>query len=157
MSNITLEGVKKLLDERDAQLKEYVDKEIESFRTEAIIAFELLNLDNFAEIIMHELDKFSTNEARDYFMNHPKELSNESYKSYRQNYKAYNFPDKNRISLNCKSIMSTANRLHDKLKTRLIDAAYERVRKHVIQIIKETGIEWHDIIPDMTMKEWKEY
>lgn len=150
------EDIEKLLDERDAKLREYADKEIDSLRTETIVAFELFDLDKTVEIIIAELNDFSSKKAREYFMNHSEELSIDSYNSYRQNHKAYNFPRKELIGQNCKMIMSNANRLHDKAKTRLTDTAYKRVRAHVIQIIKETGIEWHDIIPDMTIEEWKD-
>ena len=156
VSEITMEGVEKLLSGYDKEIRKHFTEEIDKLRTETIIAFALLTFDEILEEIISELDKFSTKEAFDYFMNHPEEISDDSYKLFRQNHKAYNYPMKTQISRNCKMVMNNANQCHDKNKSRLTDAVYERIRKHVIQIIKETGIEWHDIIPDMTIEEWKD-
>lgn len=156
VSEITMEGVEKLLSGYDKEIRKHFTEEINKLRTETIIAFTLLAFDEILEEIISELDKYSTKEAWDYFTNHPNEISDDSYKLFRQNYKAYNYPGKTRISCNCKRIMNNAYQYHDKIKSRLTDVVYERIRKHIIQIIKETGIEWHDIIPDMTIEEWKD-
>lgn len=156
VSEITMEGVEKLLSGYDKEIRKHFTEEIDKLRTETIIAFKLLSFDEILEEFISELDKFSTKEAFDYFMDHPEELSDDSYKVFRQNHKAYNYPRKIQISHKCKRIMDNVNQYHDKIKSRLTDAVYERIRKHIVQIIKETGIEWHNIIPDMTIEEWKD-